>query len=402
MNTRWILAAAVSCSVLVAPAFAQQADDAKAVLAESSKAMKEAKNLTFEGKRFATGMLKDFIDCSGTVKIFRPEGAKAPMVMCTGRIKQPAAADKQLTYSQDGTTARWLDQKENKLFERAANDSLAVQEYGLVKQIMPEDYLLNEPFSQIMKMDKLTKLPSDNVKGEVCDIVQGASADGMRKVTWAFSVKDHLPRRMEMATGSGENVVSMILEVANVNTAATLTAKDFDIAMPTGYTLDKGATASVPTSAAPGNPAPDVQLGLKPAEPAPNFVLKDVSGGEVSLASMKGKVVVLEFFGSMFKASTIGSIDLNSIASEMKDKNVKVLGLACREASEGTAKEYFKNNNLSYTLVPKADAAVTDYNIKGFPSYYVITPSGKIGSFFQSYPGKDAMVSAITQAGEDK
>jgi peroxiredoxin/outer membrane lipoprotein-sorting protein len=401
MNIRSILAAA-AVAAIVCPAVAQQADDAKAALMESAKAMREVQNLTFESKRFGTGMLKDFIDCDGTVMLWRQPGGKAPTVMVTGRIKQPGAGDKRLTYTSDGATSRWLEQKDNKLYERPATDTLAIQEQSLAKQLVPDEYTSAEPFAQVLKMEKLTKLAADTVLGEPCDIIEGSTADGSRTITWAISTKDRLPRRMEMATGQGEQKLSMVLEMKNFDTSKKFTAKDFDIPLPTGYIVDKSAPAAAP--AMPGQPnVPAAEIGVAAGTAAPSVTVKDADGNEFAIDSMKGNVVVLEFFGTMFKASNIGSLDLQSLASgDFKGKNVKFIGMACREPNDNAAKEYFKNNGLTYTLVPKGDAAVDPFKVKGFPSYVVLNPRGEVASFFQTWPGKDVMSSAITQAMEAK
>lgn len=408
MMIRSFLAAAtlVATAAIVSPSMAQQADDAKAALKDAEKAMKELQHVTFDSKRFGTGMLKDFIDCNGKVMLWRPAGAKTPTVMVTGRIKQPGAGDKNLTYKSDGTKANWLEQKDNKLMIRGVNDQAAVQEFGLAKQLLPEEYTSADPFAQVMKLDKLVKLPIENVNGEPCDIVQGTTADGSRTITWAISAKDRLPRRMEMATGVEPNKLSMILEMTNFDSGKALAAKDFDIALPVGYVVDENAAqpAMNANAANPGQPsAPAAEIGLAAGTAAPNFTLKGADGKDVTLAGMKNNVVVLEFFGTMFKASNIGSLDIQSLSSaDFKGKSVKFIGMACREPGDAAAKDYFKNNNLTYTLVPNANAAVEDFKIKGFPSYYVINGKGEVASFFQTWPGKDVMASAVNQAMEAK
>lgn len=405
MKTRLILAAAAACMAIVTPALAQQAEDAKASIAEATKAMQAIPAVSFDGKKYGTGMLKEIIDCEGKAKVWRTAPGKPPMIFVTGKIKQPAAADKMLTFMSDGTIAQWLEQKNNTLYERAVTDSLTQQEFSLVKQIMPEEYTSNQPFAQVLRMEKLTKLPNDNVKGEVCEIIEGSTADGSRTITWAISVADKLPRRMEMATGMGDKKIAMIHEMSNFNTAAKFTPEDFKIALPVGFIKDVGAP--VPPGIADKNnpnlvPSPAVELGLAAGTAAPAFSFKDADGKDVSLAGMKGNVAVLEFFGTMFKDSTIGSASLQSLSDEFKDKNVKFVGLACREGSDAAAKDYFKTNALTYTLVPKADAAVADYKVVGFPSYYVITADGKVAAFYQRFPGKDVMTSAINQAMQSK
>ncbi|MCC6323136.1 MAG: TlpA family protein disulfide reductase [Phycisphaerales bacterium] len=405
MKTRFILAAAAACSAMVSPAIAQQSDDAKASLAESTKAIHSIPGVSFDGKKYGTGMLKEIIDCEGKVKVWRQDAAKPAMIMVTGRIKQPAAGDKNLTFMSDGMTATWLEQKNNTKYERSVSDSLAQQEFSLVKQIMPEEFTSTQPYAQVLRMEKLSKLPNDNFKGEVCEVIEGSTADGTRTITWAISVADKLPRRMEMATGMGDKKISMILEMTSVNAAAKFTAEDFKISMPTGYVEDKAA--NVPAEIANKHnpnvaPMPEVEMGLKAGTAAPAFSFKSTDGKDVTLAGMKGDVVVLEFFGSMFKSSAVGSATLQAMSDEFKGKNVKFVGLACREANENTAKEYFKTNGLSYTLVAKGDAAVADYKVVGFPSYYVIDTKGNVAAFYQSFPGKDVMTSAVNQAMQAK
>lgn len=403
MKTRLIFAAAAACSALVAPAMAQQSEDAKAALAEATKAIQTVPAVSFDGKKYGTGMLKEIIDCEGKVKVWRKDPAKPAMIHVSGRIKQPAAGDKMLTFMSDGVVAQWLEQKNNTKYERSVSDSLTQQEFSLVKQIMPEEFTSAQPFAQVLRMEKLTKLPNDNIKGEVCEIIEGSTADGSRTITWAIGVADKLPRRMEMATGQGDKKIAMILELTNINTAPKFSDDDFKVAMPTGYIEDKAA--SVPSSMV-NNPnvavIPEVDMGLSIGTAAPAFSFKDADGKDCSLASMKGSVVVLDFFGTMFKASTIGSATLQAIADDFKGKNVKFVGMACREPNENTAKEYFKTNGLSYTLVPKADSIVTDYKIAGFPSYYIIDGNGNVAAFYQNFPGKDVMVSAINQALQGK
>jgi peroxiredoxin/outer membrane lipoprotein-sorting protein len=392
--------AAMTVAAIVTPAMSQQAEDAKATLAESAKAMKEVQHVSFTSKRFGTGVLKDFIDCDGQVKMMRTEAGKPLTALVTGRIKQPGEGDKHLTYRTDGTTAQWLDQKNNKMMERQVADTMANQEFGLAKQLLPDDYFNNEPFAQVLRMEKLTKLPTDNVQGEVCDIVQGASSDGTRTTTWAISTKDRLPRRVEMATGQGDKAISMILEMSNFDTAKAFTAKDFEIAVPTGYIVDK---QSVPTPANPMAAQPAAEIGVPAGTTAPGVAMKDSTGKDFSLEALKGNVVVLEFFGTMFKASHIGSLDIQSMSTnEFKDKSVKFVGMACREKDETASTEYFQTNGLTYTLVPKGDAAVADFKVKGFPSYVVIDPKGNVAAFYQTWPGKDVMMSEINKALEAK
>ena len=88
------------------------------------------------------------------------------------------------------------------------------------------------------------------------------------------------------------------------------------LAAATAATLTLATLASGPSSADAPKEAPRAAAGATtPAvvgKPAPDFKLKDLTGKEVSLASLKGKVVVLEWFnpGCPFvkKSHSVGSL----------------------------------------------------------------------------------------------
>ena len=64
----WIFGVAASATVLAASAFAQVADDAKKVFAESAQAMSKVEAMSYKVRKYGTGILKDIIDMDGTVK----------------------------------------------------------------------------------------------------------------------------------------------------------------------------------------------------------------------------------------------------------------------------------------------------------------------------------------------
>jgi peroxiredoxin len=143
---------------------------------------------------------------------------------------------------------------------------------------------------------------------------------------------------------------------------------------------------------------PAVDMGLAPGTDAPAFDVVDTEGGQHRLAAMKGSVVVLEFWGSMFPASSANFAEIEELSGQFKDKGVKFMSLAARESDDTTAAELFRSSGATYPLVPKGDALVNDYKVLGFPSYAVISGDGKITSFFQSYPGRTQLADAVTAA----
>jgi cytochrome c biogenesis protein CcmG/thiol:disulfide interchange protein DsbE len=393
----WMLVSSLAATAAwVAPAAAQQAEDAKATLAESTQVLRNVESLKFKSKRYATGVLKDIIDSDGEVWIYRPKGVAQATFKVTGRVKQPGMADKKLVLVSDGKAVRWLDYDKNTMFVRPVGDKQANQEMNYANQLLLNELTLAEPYAKDLKNEKLEKTGIEQVMNEVCEIITSGPKVGDRATIWAISQVDRLPRRMEMAQGAEPNKIAMILDMWDVTTDGKLTAKDFEIAMPAGFVLDeKLPSAPIPPVNA---QVPAIELGLPVGMPAPAFTLTASDGKDVSLASMKGTPVVVEYFGTMFKQSTQHGADMKALSDEFAGKNVKFLGLACRDSDMAAAKAYFQNNNLSYTLVPNGDSTLADYKVTGFPSYYVIDAEGNVAAFFQGWPGKDKLSEAIGKA----
>lgn len=404
------MAALMTASTLAfnAGAIGQVTDDAKASLTASAEAFKKMDGVTFKAKKSGTGMLKDIIDASGTVKLWRPKAGAPVTWMVEGRLKQPGKNDKKIMMTGDGTVMRWLDWEKNTLFERPVNDSTAQTEWLLVQQILVPNLVSDSPFDRELGMAKVRKVGVDNVNGEVVEVVEAMPADEMRNTTWSFAVSDRLPRRLELGTGKMADKIQMITEITEVKTGQKFTEKDFEITKPTGFIEDRSAPAPAvpdPTKAAPNQPvsatpapAPKVDVGLPTGAPAPAFSIKDTSGKDVSLSSMKGKVVVLQFWGSMFKKSTANMADLAGLAKKFDGKPVAMVGLACRELNDKSAPNLWSQNKMPYPLAVKADAVAGDYKVSGYPTYYVIGPDGNIAAAFQDFPGEAALSEAITAA----
>lgn len=395
-RTKWMMLGAVAAAVMAfAPgALAQHSEDAKATMAETTQVLRNVESVTFKSKRYATGILKDIIDSDGEIKIFRPKGQTTVYVMATGRIKQPGASDKQLTVTHDGKVVRWLDHKNKTLMARPMGDSKAKAELTDLGQLLPSELLAVDPFAQDMKAEVIERIGMEEVLGEVCEIISAGTKAGDGARIWAISQVDRLPRRLENARGSGTDRLSMICDMWDVRTDVTLSAKDFEIALPEGYKLDE----KLPAATAPivdNTPPVPVELGLPVGTAAPEFSFRDSTGKDISNSSLKGSTVVLEFFGTMFKGSLAHAADMKALYESHQSAGVKFIGMACRESDENAPRKHWQDNAMPYPMVPKADVCVAEFKIIAFPSYYVLDAQGNVAAYFQGWPGKDKLSEAI-------
>lgn len=111
---------------------------------------------------------------------------------------------------------------------------------------------------------------------------------------------------------------------------------------------------------------------------APDFTLKDLQGNDLSLSSLRGKYVVLDFWGSWCGWCIKGIPDMKKYYAKYKDR-MEILGIDCRDTEEKW-KEAVKKHELPWLHVRNAEESDVTvlYGIEGYPTKIVIDPQGKI------------------------
>lgn len=111
---------------------------------------------------------------------------------------------------------------------------------------------------------------------------------------------------------------------------------------------------------------------------APDFTLKDINGNDLALSSLRGKYVVLDFWGSWCGWCIKGVPDMKKYYAKYKDR-MEILGIDCRDTEEKW-KEAVKKHELPWLHVRNEENPDVSmlYGIQGFPTKIVVDPTGKI------------------------
>ena len=111
---------------------------------------------------------------------------------------------------------------------------------------------------------------------------------------------------------------------------------------------------------------------------APEFTLKDNNGKDLALSSLRGKHVVLDFWGSWCGWCIKGFPEMKKYYEKYKDR-LEILGIDCND-KEKKWLDAIKKNELPWKHVfnPKDSDLTTKYAIQGFPTKIILDPNGKI------------------------
>ena len=113
---------------------------------------------------------------------------------------------------------------------------------------------------------------------------------------------------------------------------------------------------------------------------APDFTLNDINGKPLSLSSLRGKHVVLDFWGSWCGWCIKGMPQMKEYYAKYKDK-LEILGIDCNDTEEKW-KAAVAKHELPWLHVynPRGsqDDVCSKYGIRGFPTKILVGPDGKI------------------------
>ena len=117
---------------------------------------------------------------------------------------------------------------------------------------------------------------------------------------------------------------------------------------------------------------------IQPGKEAPAFTLKDLEGKDFSLASLKGKYVLLDFWGSWCGWCIKGMPDMKKAYEKYKAK-MEIVGVDCGDTEEKW-KKAVEEHQLPWINVRNAgdpDVSIL-YAVSGYPTKILIDPEGKI------------------------
>jgi cytochrome c biogenesis protein CcmG, thiol:disulfide interchange protein DsbE len=122
----------------------------------------------------------------------------------------------------------------------------------------------------------------------------------------------------------------------------------------------------------------------------PEIGLKDLRGVQVDLDSLKGKVVIVDFWASWCAPCKEEMPVLEKLYKKYKDRGLVVVGVSV-DQELANAKTFIKQNPVSFSIVHDGTHAVANrYKPPKMPSSYIVDRNGVVRHVHGGYRDGDA------------
>jgi cytochrome c biogenesis protein CcmG, thiol:disulfide interchange protein DsbE len=139
--------------------------------------------------------------------------------------------------------------------------------------------------------------------------------------------------------------------------------------------------------------------GDEAGQPAPRFRAKTTRGDQFNNASVKGKVVLFEFWTTWCKYCEAEASMVDDVAKEFADKGLIVLAVDVLEPDQ-KVKKYLVEHPRSVPIVLTKDTNLAAmYNAQSYPIYVVIDRDGNIAAEQRGAAGEAALRRLLKRAG---
>ena len=122
-------------------------------------------------------------------------------------------------------------------------------------------------------------------------------------------------------------------------------------------------------------------------EPAPDFTLSRVNGGEVTLSELRGKVVILDFWATWCPPCVKGVPEFVELYNKYNSKGLDIVGISL-DRGISVVKRFMAKYKVSYPVVMAERQVVDFYQPAYIPTTYIIDRQGRVATKVVGYNPK--------------
>lgn len=138
-------------------------------------------------------------------------------------------------------------------------------------------------------------------------------------------------------------------------------------------------------------------------KPAPDFSLKTLDGKTLRLFEHRGKVVLVDFWGTYCPPCMEAIPSLVQLRNQLKPSGFEIIGVACDLGPEGKKliAEAVRKMRISYPIVRVDDKTAQEYGVDGLPALFLIDRQGNLLDSYVGATDHDALEARIRGLVED-
>ena len=136
-------------------------------------------------------------------------------------------------------------------------------------------------------------------------------------------------------------------------------------------------------------------------KPAPAMDVRDIQGNPVSLADLKGKTVLLDFWTTWCPPCLADAPALDKLYLKYRGNNLVIIGISVSEERE-TVQNFLRNHPHSFPIVLTTENELPrPYQVGAFPTYMVVASDGTLTIVADGDQGLGQLRKFLRKAGMD-
>lgn len=411
--------------------------EGQAIMERARDRIKRAQYVSFDAHMFGVGAMAGYTtEATGRV-VARRAAANATnpwMFRVSGSTAvKDGAAPTSFDMAMRATSREWINHD-----ERTVHETLKMSPGGkwltTPNSLWPSEVFDRVPYSRVFRNAAFQQEAGQVLDGVECDVViveskplRGAAS----KTRWFIGRDDMFPRRFERLITMEGSETQLVLDFTNVRIADSVPDDVTDamlrVEVPAGYEEKRQTPPTLPPAPAPTpadptplptdagatnvdgtmDPAMGASSSASPVEPvrlappamAPDFELAKLDGTKVSLASLRGSVVVVDFFGTWAMAAEAWHPQLKTIIAA--NEGVKLVPVSIRQREPQLAAELLQRAEIADALLVGNEAVAQAYRVQVYPAAAVIAADGRLIEVVQgcgSAASEESLRAAISRA----